>query len=570
MILMLCILVGVLAGFAAVALKGGVHLIQNFVAQVYERGWYTLYYVMPLLGVVLTAFLTNYVLRDRMGHGITQLLYSISKKHAIIARKRTYSFLLSSAVTVGMGGSVGLEAPIVVTGSAIASRLASWMQMGYRIRLLLIGCGAAGAISGIFNSPVAGMLFAIEVILVDVTIFQFIPVLIASALGAVISQIFTGDELLFSFTLKDQFSKTNIPYYILLGGVCGFISLHFMRMNFFIERQVKRIRKPMQRALVGGTALALLIAILPPLRGEGYIFITNLLNGEGMQMSDYTHFDGFLPESSALVLFLLFLVLVFKPLASAVTTGGGGCGGIFAPSLFVGAIGGYLFAQIVTFVFPTVVLSPSNFALAGMSAVLSSLLHAPLTAIFLIAEITDSYALFIPLMLASAAGYLTINYFERYSFYSKHLIERGHLIPSENRDERILSQMSVEELIEKDVLSISPKASLDDLIGLVRKSKRNIFSVLNESGTLCGIVTLDDIRDIMFDSTRKSTLVENLMSSPPDPISVKDSMGAIMKEFERTQLWNLPVQQDGKYVGFISKSRIFNEYRRLLLNFSRL
>ena len=554
-----------MSGLAAALLKSTVHGMQYLLGALYEQD-ISFYYIAPFVGILATAWFARKVLREQLGHGITQLLYAISKNHAFIKPKRSYSTMLTSTLTVGFGGSVGLEAPIVVTGSAIASNLARWANMGYRTRLLLIGCGSAAAISGIFNSPVAGTLFAIEVILVDVTIFQFIPVLIASVLGAVVAQSLLGDEILFSFTLKDAFEKGDIPFYILLGVLCGFVSLYFMRMGFFVEEWTKRVRKPLKRAVLGGATLAALIALAPPLYGEGYEIITSLLSGEEKVLFSRVIFLDHLTENVGFILSFLALVLLLKPIATAVTIGSGGSGGIFAPSLFVGAMGGYLFARSTNFLFPAAALSTSNFTLAGMSAVMSSLLHAPLTAIFLIAEITDSYEMFIPLMIASAMGYLTISYFERYSFYSKHLIERGDLIPSQNRDERILSQMQLTSLIESDLLSIKPEASLEALVDLVRKSRRNIFPVLREDNSLCGIVTLDDIREIMFETHKhKDVRVEDIMSLPPDTISLDEPMRKIMQRFESTQLWNLPVQHKGKYVGFVSKSRIFNTYRELLL-----
>ncbi len=565
-IVCMCVVVGFISGLAAVLLKSAVRVIHDFVAN-FNSDWFSyVHYLIPVAGIVLTTLLMRYAFREGSAHGVTQLLYAISKKHAFIKRRRNFSFMLGSTITVGLGGSVGLESPVVVTGSAVASNLARWVGFGYRTRVLLIGCGAASAIAGIFNSPIAGALFAIEVILVDVTIFQFIPVLISAGLGTIVSQILLGDDVLFSFILRDPFLKGNIFYYILLGVICGFVALHFMRMNFFVEERIRRVKHPMKRALFGGLALAALIALAPPLYGEGYTLITTLLNGQEEHLLSYPHFSSDFFSRDWFLLVFLLLLLFLKPIAAAVTTGSGGCGGIFAPSLFMGAIGGYFFARTLNFFFPVMALSTSNFALAGMSAVLSGLLHAPLTAIFLIAEITDSYAMFVPLMLTATAGYLTINYFERYSFYSKHLIERGDLIPSENRDERILSQMKLSALIERDLLTISPTSSLHDLILLVRKSKRNIFPVLDETSRLCGIVTLDNIREIMFDKRKHRTvLVEELMSPPPISVSLDEPMRVIMQKFESTQLWNLPVEKHDKYVGFISKSRIFNAYRELLL-----
>lgn len=565
LILLLAVVVGLLSGLSAVFLKSIVHILQDLL-RLYQDQLSYMYYVAPVCGVLIAAWITRRFIKERTGHGMMQLLYDISKNHAFIARKRSYAQFLTSTVTVGLGGSVGLEAPGVVTGAGIASNIARWIHLGYRSRLLLIGCGAAGAISGIFNSPIAGALFAIEVILIDVTIFQFIPVLISSVVGAVVAQTLLGNDLLFSFTLKDVFLKQHIPYYMLLGVICGLISLYFMRISFWVEGQLSRIKTWGTQALVGGACLALLIALLPSLYGEGYDMIKALLNGEERVLFTQSHENEI--SSGWLILLFFFLILILKPIATALTIGAGGTGGIFAPSLFLGAVSGYFFARTLNFIWPTLALSTSNFTLAGMSAVMSGILHAPLTAIFLIAEITGSYEMFIPLTIAASIGFLTILYFEKYSFYSKHLIERGDLIPTENRDKRILSKMKLSKLIEEDILSIDVSASFRDLIVLVRKSKRNIFAVLDKHQKLCGLITLDDIRDIMFDPNQNIS-VEKLMKPPPETIHIGESMQSVMQKFDRAELWSLPIEEEGKYIGFVSKSRIFNRYRELLLGLER-
>ena len=572
LILGLASVVGVLSGLAAVLLKYVVHEIQYLLKEkLYGAGHDYLYYLAPLVGVVGTACLARYVLREKLGHGITQLLYAIAKNHSIIRLKRSYTLLSTSALTVGMGGSVGLEAPIVGTGAALASTLARWINLGQRNRELLIGCGAAGAIAGIFNSPVAGSLFAIEVILTDLTIFHFMPVLIAAILGAVIAQLLVGSEALFSFTLTDPFLHQDILLYILLGVIGGFAALHFLRMNFYVERLIARLTpRYLHRVILGGLLLTLLIFLLPPLYGEGYETITGLLNGktdplfERILLFDQQSFGSWSP------LALLFLLLIAKPIATAATFSGGGSGGIFAPSLLMGAMGGYLFATGLGLIFPALELSTSNFALAGMSAMLSALLHAPLTAIFLIAEITESYALFIPLMITSTASYLSISYFERYSFYSKHLIERGDLIPSQNRDQRILSQIKLAPLVEKNLLCVGTNDSLETLVEKVQKSQRNIFPVLDNQGILHGIVTLNDIREIMFEAHKRAHIrVEHLMSPAPEAVSIDASLREVMECFERSQLWNIPVVKDKKYIGIVSMTRIFNAYRKHLVDTSK-
>jgi chloride channel protein, CIC family len=564
-ILILAGIVGAIAGIAAVVLKSSVHFIQRLL----ERNFYLYdinfsYLVYPLIGIVITLVISKYLLKEKLGHGITHVLYSISKNSSIIKRSKMYSRMITSAITVGFGGSVGLEAPIVVTGSAIGSNIAQLVHLNYKKRTLLIGCGTAGAISAIFNSPVAGVIFAIEVILADVTISLFIPILIASVTGSLVSKTLLGNDILFSFQLKDSFTAADTPYYILLGVACGLVSLYFTRLTYFVEGKLSRINNDFNRALMGGAALALIILILPPIYGEGYETIKSLLNGNEDEVLQRSLFYG-LRENGLVIIFFLFAVMLLKPIASATTIGAGGSGGIFAPSLFLGGVTGYFYARTITQVFPFTNLSLSNFTLVGMCGVMSGVLHAPLTAIFLIAEITSGYTLFVPLMLVSAISYSTISYFEKYSIYTKHLVEKGDLIPND-KDRLVLSQILLEKIVETDLLTIHPNATLDDLVKLVRKSRRNIFPVVNDLGELEGIITLDDVREIMFnEEARKSIIVRTWMTSPPAFVSSNEKMQSVMNKFEISQAWNLPVIDDGKYIGFVSKSSIFSAYRSKLI-----
>ncbi|MEQ8418156.1 MAG: chloride channel protein [Imperialibacter sp.] len=564
-ILILAGIVGAIAGIAAVVLKSSVHFIQRLL----ERNFYLYdinfsYLVYPLIGIVITLVISKYVLKEKLGHGITHVLYSISKNSSIIKRSKMYSRMITSAITVGFGGSVGLEAPIVVTGSAIGSNIAQLVHLNYKKRTLLIGCGTAGAISAIFNSPVAGVIFAIEVILADVTISLFIPILIASVTGSLVSKTLLGNDILFSFQLKDSFTAADTPYYILLGVACGLVSLYFTRLTYFVEGKLSGINNDFNRALMGGAALALIILILPPIYGEGYETIKSLLNGNEDEVLQRSLFYG-LRENGLIIIFFLFAVMLLKPIASATTIGAGGSGGIFAPSLFLGGVTGYFYARTITQVFPFTNLSLSNFTLVGMCGVMSGVLHAPLTAIFLIAEITSGYTLFVPLMLVSAISYSTISYFEKYSIYTKHLVEKGDLIPND-KDRLVLSQILLEKIVETDLLTIHPNATLDDLVKLVRKSRRNIFPVVNDLGELEGIITLDDVREIMFnEEARKSIIVRTWMTPPPAFVSSNEKMQSVMNKFEISQAWNLPVIDDGKYIGFVSKSSIFSAYRSKLI-----
>jgi len=561
-------IIGILSGFAAVILKESVHFIQGQLTSGFDVKFANYLYIgFPLVGIVLTVLISKYVLKEQLGHGITQILYAISKKSSIIKRTRTFSRMITSAITVGFGGSVGLEAPIVVTGSAIGSNVGRFVHLNYKKRTLLIGCGAAGAISAIFNSPVAGVIFSLEVILADVTIAMFIPLLIASVAGSLVSLTLLGDDVLFSFKLTDNFTAADTPFYLLLGVTCGLVSVYFTRMTYKVESWIKKIKPFLGRAVTGGVLLGIIIFIFPPIYGEGYNTIKLLLAGKEEEILNTTLF---FEETTNVLLFFGFVfgVILIKPIASALTLGSGGSGGIFAPSLFLGGVTGFLFAAVLNIVAWENV-STSNFTLVGMCGVMSGVLHAPLTAIFLIAEITSGYELFVPLMIVSAISFSTSSFFEKHSLYTKHLIESGDLIQYD-KDRQVLSLIDLKKVVEKDLQRIHPSATLGELVDLVQISKRNIFPVVNEEDQLVGVVTLDDIRNIMFDAEeQKKTLVKSLMHSPPAFVSSHENMQSVMSKFELTGAWNLPVIDDGKYVGFLSKSRIFSTYRKKLIRHNR-
>ncbi|MEP2773668.1 MAG: chloride channel protein [Fulvivirga sp.] len=561
-------IIGILSGFAAVILKESVHFIQGQLTSGFDVKFANYLYIgFPLVGIVLTVLISKYVLKEQLGHGITQILYAISKKSSIIKRTRTFSRMITSAITVGFGGSVGLEAPIVVTGSAIGSNVGRFVHLNYKKRTLLIGCGAAGAISAIFNSPVAGVIFSLEVILADVTIAMFIPLLIASVAGSLVSLTLLGDDVLFSFKLTDNFTAADTPFYLLLGVTCGLVSVYFTRMTYKVESWIKKIKPFLGRAVTGGVLLGIIIFIFPPIYGEGYNTIKLLLAGREEEVLNTTLF---FEETTNVLLFFGFIfgVILIKPIASALTLGSGGSGGIFAPSLFLGGVTGFLFAAVLNIVAWENV-STSNFTLVGMCGVMSGVLHAPLTAIFLIAEITSGYELFVPLMIVSAISFSTSSFFEKHSLYTKHLIESGDLIQYD-KDRQVLSLIDLKKVVEKDLQRIHPSATLGELVDLVQISKRNIFPVVNEEDQLVGVVTLDDIRNIMFDAEeQRKTLVKSLMHSPPAFVSSHENMQSVMSKFELTGAWNLPVIDDGKYVGFLSKSRIFSTYRKKLIRHNR-
>ena len=474
-----------------------------------------------------------------------------------------YSRMVTSAITVGLGGSVGLEAPIVVTGSAIGSNLARLFHQSYKKRTLLLGCGAAGAVSAIFNSPVTGVIFAMEVILTEVKINRFVPLLLSSVMGQLVSIVLLGEDILFSFRLKDPFSAPETVYYLVFGVLCGMISLYFTRTMYVFEGAVRELKNDFGRALVGGISLALIILTFPPIYGEGYAAIKSLLSDNSSELFEHSFFHK-ISDIPAILVLLLFAILLVKPIATALTIGAGGSGGIFAPSLFMGGLSGFIFSSTTNLTLGTN-LSTSNFTLVGMSGVMSGVLHAPLTAIFLIAEITSGYMLFVPLMLVSAISFSTISYFEKHSIYTKKLIEKGDLIQYD-KDQIVLSLIDLKKIIEKDLLIIRPDATLKDLVDLVKKSKRNIFPVVNDAHELEGIVALDDIREVMFDpESQKNVIVRSIMQLPPASVSPQEKMQSVMNKFQLTQAWNLPVIEDNKYIGFISKSRIFNAYRNKLI-----
>lgn len=568
-VLILSGIIGVIAGLAAVILKESVHFIQKGLTANFSYDFANyLYLAFPLTGILLTVLLARYVLKEKLGHGITDILYTISKNSSIIKRSKMYSRMLTSAITVGFGGSVGLEAPIVVTGSAIGSNVGQLMHLNYKKRTLLIGCGAAGAISAIFNSPIAGVIFSIEVILAEVTIAAFIPLLIASVAGSLISLVLLGDDILFSFLLKDPFVASDTPYYALLGLVCGLVSYYFTRSMFRVESLIGRVKSVTYRAIIGGLGLGLIIFIFPPIYGEGYNTIKAMLAGQDEALLSNSLFFTETEDVRLLILFLLGVMLV-KPIATALTIGAGGSGGVFAPSLFLGGVTGFAFARLVNYLGIAGTISPANFALVGMCGLMSGVLHAPLTAIFLIAEITSGYTLFVPLMLVSAVAYTTSSYFERYSLYTKNLIEKGDLI-QHDKDRQVLSLIHLEKIVETDLLTIHPRATVEDLVELVQLSKRNIFPVVDDEGVMKGIITLDDIRDVMFDEEARSRIIiKTIMRQPPNQVSSTESMQSVMNKFEKTGAWNLPVIDEGKYVGFVSKSRIFNAYRQKLIRQQR-
>ena len=562
-VIVLAFIVGIFSGLAALVLKFLIHYISTVLTAGVnlESGNY-LYILLPAVGVVITALYVRYVVRDDISHGVTRVLYAISQNKSRLKRHNVYTSVLASSVTIGFGGSVGAEGPIVYTGAAIGSNLGRVFRMSPRILMILVGCGAAAGIAGIFKAPIAGMLFTLEVLMLDLTAVSVMPLLIASITSTTIAYVYTGYEFEFFFAQTEDFYTSRIPYVIMLGVVSGLISLYFTRVMSMMENFFGRFRNRWLKTLVGCSILSLLVFIFPPLYGEGYGSIVGLLGGDTSSIVNGSIFYNDRGEVWFLALFIGLIVLT-KAFATSATNGAGGVGGTFAPSLYVGCMTGFLFAFVVNH-FGWVELSTKNFALIGMAGVMSGVMHAPLMAIFLTAELTGGYDLFLPLLIVSTISYGTIKFFEPYSIYTMRLAKRGELL-THHKDKAVLTLLKINNVIETDFLPVYPDMTLKDMVDTIAKSKRNLFPVLNERRELVGVVLLDEIRNIMFrpDLYRRMR-VSTFMSVPPAKIEVGESMDAVMKIFDSTGAWNLPVVESGRYVGFVSKSKIFNSYRRVL------
>ncbi len=566
-ILILSFVVGVLSALAAFALKHLIHFIQHLLTGDFDAHSFNwLYLVYPVIGILVTGIFIRRVVRDDISHGVTKVLYAISCRKGLIRLHNTWSSLIASGITIGFGGSVGAESPIVMTGSAIGSNLGRMFKMEKKVMMLLIGCGAAGAVSGIFKAPIAGLVFTLEVLMLDLTMSSLLPLLISSVTAATLSYMLMGTDAMFEFHMEDAFDLARLPYVIMLGIICGLVSLYFTHVTTAVEKQFKKLNNPYIKLAIGGSILSVLIFLFPPLYGEGYETISQLINGS----SDNIILDNSLFYGHAkYILLYMFFIILFKAFASTVTNCAGGCGGIFAPSLFLGCISGYLFASLCNMADWGVHVSDKNFALFGMAALMSGVFHAPLTGVFLIAELTGGYALFLPLMIVSVCSYLTVRIFHSNNIYAIRLAQRGELI-THHKDQAVLTILKVADVIERDFMKISPDMDLGALTSVVAKTRRNIFPVVDAGNRLVGILYLDDIRHIMFRQELYHRYnVAVLMRAVPERLSIEEPMEAVMRKFEETGAWNLPVEDiSGEYIGFISKSAIFTAYRKTLLEFT--
>jgi CIC family chloride channel protein len=567
LIYFLSLLVGLLSALAAAFLKNAIHYTHKILTWgiTLESGSY-LYLAYPVIGMTLTVIFVRYIIRDKIGHGISRILYSISKKRSYLKAHNTWSSIVASTLTIGFGGSVGAEAPIVLTGSSIGSALGRFFKLNYKNITLLIGCGAAGAVSGIFKAPVAGIVFTLEILMLDLTISSIVPLLISSVTAATVAYFLMGDNVLFTFNIAGAFNISNIPWYILLGVVSGMLSLYFSKMTLFIEGIYDKVKNIYIRLAIGGVVLGGLIYLFPPFYGEGYETIMALLQGNTDSVLTNTLFNNFADNFLIVGLFMLGLVLL-KVVASSSTNGAGGVGGIFAPTLFIGGVNGFFIASLLRKYF-SVDLPDNRFVLVGMAGMMAGVMHAPLTAIFLIAEITGGYALLIPLIITATVAYITTRSFEKHSIYHVQLAKRGELI-THDKNKAVLTVMDWKKEIETDLTKVKTTDTLGDLIRIISKSKRNLFPVVDEYNILEGVVSLDDVREIMFQNDLyDTTYIKDLMSIPPSYLDKKENIETVMDTFRKTGAWNLPVLDNGYYVGFISKSRIYATYRELLIEFS--
>ncbi len=571
MLLILAFIIGILASFAAYILHTLIHQIQAILTEGFEINSFNwLYLVFPVIGIYLTSLFVRYVVRDNISHGITRILYAISSKRSHLKPHNCWSSVIASAITIGFGGSVGAEAPIVLTGSAIGSNLGQLFKIDNKTMMLLVGCGAAAAIAGIFKAPIAGLVFTLEVLMVDLTMASLLPILVASITANVFTWALMGGKSLFTFVLDSAWQVDRLPACVLLGLFCAFISLYFIRTMTFCEGVFAKMKRhPYGKLAVGGVMLSSLIFLFPALYGEGYSAINILLNGtteaDWNQLLDKSLFYG---HGNLLVVYIA-LVLLTKVFATSCTNGAGGCGGTFAPSLFIGGFGGFLFARLWNMYQIGVYVPEKNFTLLGMAGVMAGVMHAPLTGIFLIAEITGGYALFVPLIIVSVVSVMGISIFEPHSIYAMRLARQGKLI-THHTDRAVLTLMSMDSIIEKDYISVAPDMPLGKLVNVISRSQSDFIPVLDVGGRLLGDIDITKIRHIVFRTELYNKFnVSQLMSHVPAVLYTNEPMEQVMKKFERSNAEYLPIVDiNNKLTGFISRTRLYTMYRKMVADFS--
>ena len=564
------VVVGFLAGLAAVTLKNTTYFLESLLEKGIVFSNYQLYFVTPIIGLTLVYLYVKFVHKEKLEHAISSVLFALSKKKGLISVKKIFLPLVTAPLTVGFGGSVGLLGPAVASGAAISSNVARLLHINAKTRSLLIACASAGAISSIFQSPIAAIIFAVEVFSLDLTMISMLPLLLASISGVLTSYFFLGDESLFSFSITEKFEIKDTFFYIILGVGTAIASIYFTKMYFGILAFFERFKSPKYKLLVGGLAIGIMLYFIPPLYGEGFGFINKLLHGDHINALGKTPFDSY-TNNIWVVIVLLFGITIFKAVAMTTTFAAGGSGGIFIPTMVMGSALGNVVAKVINNLGFGLYVNESNFTLIGMAGLIAGVLHAPLTAIFLIAEITGGYELFVPLMITSAISFLLTKNAIDYTIYTRELAKQGALI-THNKDQTVLTLMHLDEIIEQNFKTIRQEMTLGELVyQTVAKSTRNIFPVIDANDALVGIVLLDDIREFMFDTSIYDKIkVESFMHNAPELIFYEtDSMQEVMQKFQDSSAWNLPVIKDDKYLGFISKSKLLTAYRRKLINFTQ-
>lgn len=563
MLIIVAFVVGLLSGLAAVILKSLIHLIQNSLLSWSSPEVSTyLYLLLPGIGMLISMLLVKYLVKDDVGHGVTKVLLAVSRNESRIKRRHTWSSILTSSVTIGFGGSVGAEAPIVFTGAALGSNVARVLGLSYKQMTMLLGCGAAGAVAGIFKAPLAGVLFTLEILLFNISMTAILPLLVSTITATVTSYIFFGMDVAFAATIE-KFALSNLPYYIILGIFCGLVSLYFMKTTLSMEDRIKRIKKPFMRWGISAFFLGIILFLFPPLYGEGYGNLTDLLNNNIESAASHPFYHKLLSSEWSIPIFF-FLVMIFKVVAMSFTNAGGGVGGTFGPTLFVGGVAGFIVARVINIIgiHP---LPETNFVLVGMGGLMAGVMQAPLTAIFLIAEITGGYELLMPLIITSTISFATIRGVESYSIYTKRIANQGDLLTHDS-DKAVLTLLKTSQMVERDFIPINVSGNLADLVAAIRQSNRSVFPVVDSKNKFQGVIYLNDIRSIMFDrSLYDSTKIESLMKNAPIVVLMDEKMDSVMNKFEVSEAWNLPVIDiNGEYQGFVSRSKIFSYYREQL------
>ncbi len=569
--LLLALVIGVLTALAGLLLKWLIQQIEYLLTHQFSiTGANWLYLVYPVIGIFLTGLFVRYVVRDDIGHGITKILYAIARKKSFIRAHNTWSSVIASSITIGFGGSVGAEAPIVLTGSAIGSNLGRLFRLDSKRVMLLVGCGAAGAVSGIFKAPIAGLVFTLEVLMFDFTLGSLLPLLVSCVTAAAVTFAISGTGNLFEFHLTNAFAIERLPAYLLLGVFCGFISLYFTRVMNWLEDQFRRLGAPWKRFVIAAPILSVLIFLFPSLYGEGYDMIRLLLNGHNQTDWNQVLEGSLFYAAPHLLLLYLAGIIIFKVFATTATNSGGGCGGTFAPSLFLGAVSGFLFACLWNMLPGNSILVPeNNFSLLGMAGLMSGVMHAPLTGIFLIAELTGGYGLFLPLMIVAVSSYLTIILFEPHSIYTMRLARKGELV-THNKDHAIFTLMSMDSVIERYDEQLHPDDDLGEVVRQISSSERDIFPVVDNAGKLLAVLVLDRVRHVMFRTELYHKLhVRDLMSPCAARLTTNDPMDLVMQTFDATKAWTLPVvDADGLFEGFIRRSHVTALYRTMMHDLS--